>query len=441
MAGLGLARTGRRPNVVFLFADDMRHDTIGALGNREILTPNLDRLARRGVSFTQASIMGGTSGAVCIPSRAMVHSGLSLFHAHDSIVQPGGRTARPYVLLGEHLGRNGYRRFGTGKWHNQPELFARSFDSGKDIFFGGMSNQEKIPVRPYDATGRFPKATERIAEKFSSELFTDAAVEFLENRDARKPYFLYCAYTAPHDPRTAPEEFRRMYDPARISLPPNFLLQHPFDNGELKVRDELLAPFPRTPEVVKRHIADYYACISYLDSQIGRVLSALETNGDARNTIVVFAGDNGLALGQHGLMGKQSVYEHSVRVPLILAGPGLGRGRQRSDFVYLLDIYPTLCQLCGVDAPPHLEGQSVVGSGRGRESLFLAYRNLQRAVKTREWKYIEYHVGGEIRCQLFHLRGDPWERTDLSAQGERLTASQRLLREWQRKVDDPLQGE
>lgn len=434
-----LAAAPRRPpNVVILFADDLRYGTIRALGNHEVETPNLDRLASRGVSFTNACIMGGTSGAVCIPSRAMLHSGMSLFHAHDSIVQPDPQKTRPYTLLGRHFGQAGYRTFGTGKWHNQPALFSESFQSGKQIFFGGMTDQEKVPVRPYDPAGKFPKSTEQIAGQIATELFTDAAVEFMKEVNRQQPFFLYVAYTSPHDPRTAPEKFRRKYNPSRISLPPNFLPQHPFDNGELKVRDELLAPFPRTPDVIRRHIADYYACISHLDSEVGRILRALESNGQASNTIVVFAGDNGLALGQHGLMGKQSVYDHSVRVPLLISGPGLPANRRRDDFAYLFDLYPTLCDLCGVEKPASLEGRSLFANSPPPDSVFFAYRHLQRAVRTSEWKYIEYTVDGRSTQQLFNVRNDPWEMNDISASSAEVANMKSLLSQWQRKVDDPL---
>jgi arylsulfatase A-like enzyme len=435
-----MAAAARAPNVVFLLADDMRYGTIRALGNSEVETPNLDRLAGRGVSFTHGCIMGGTSGAVCIPSRAMVHSGMSLFHAHDAIVQPDAAKARAYTLLGEQFGRAGYRTFGTGKWHNQPELFSRSFQSGSEIFFGGMTDQEKVPVRPYDPSGAFPKSTERITGKHSSELFTDAAIKFLQGNGRKNPFLLYVAYTSPHDPRTAPEEFRRKYDASRIALPKNFLPEHPFDNGELKVRDELLAPFPRTPEVIRGHIADYYGCISHLDAQIGRILQTLEKTGQERNTIIVFAGDNGLALGQHGLMGKQSVYEHSVRVPLLISGPGVPVNRRREDFAYLFDIYPTLCDLCRVPKPSQLEGRSLFSTQAPPDSVFFAYRQYQRAVRTREWKYIEYSVDGRRTRQLFNIAHDPWEMRDLSGASNQLAGMQALLAQWQKKVDDPLGG-
>ena len=151
---------------------------------------------------------------------------------------------------------------------------------------------------------------------------------------------MYVSLMAPHDPRTMPKEFLEMYDPEEIKLPENFLTEHPIDTGALRVRDELLAAFPREPNEIKRHIAEYYAMISHLDHAFGRLLTALQEQGKLDNTIIVFAGDNGLALGQHGLMGKQNLYDHSVRVPLIFAGPGIPEGEQRNSPVYLLDIFP-----------------------------------------------------------------------------------------------------
>src|SRR5690606_10210507 len=124
--------------------------------------------------------------------------------------------------------------------------------------------------------GKYPKSAQQTSDVFSSELFAGAAIDFLKAYRSEKPFFLYVALTAPHDPRTPPDEFRALYDPERLSLPENFLAEHPFDNGELQIRDEKLAPWPRTPEVIRQHLADYYGMISHLDAQVGRILEALE---------------------------------------------------------------------------------------------------------------------------------------------------------------------
>jgi len=195
----------------------------------------------------------------------------------------------------------------------------------------------------------------------------------------------------PHDPRVAPREFMEMYHPADIPLPASFLPMHPFDNGEMTVRDEQLAPWPRTPEVIRRHLADYYACITCLDYHLGRVFDCLKTLGQLDNTVIIFAGDNGLSLGEHGLMGKQNLYEFGgMHVPLIIAGPGIAH-RQSEAFVYLYDLFPTLCDLAGVPVPASSEGRSLVPvlSGKAtqlRDSLFTAYKDVQRAVRTDRWK-------------------------------------------------------
>jgi arylsulfatase A-like enzyme len=427
-----------RPNVVVLFTDDQRYDTIGALGHPDVRTPNMDALVRGGTTMTNACIMGGTIPAVCAPSRAMLLTGQSLFRVHDNIIDPK-RTAntRPFVLFPEEMRNAGYTTYGIGKWHNGRPLFQRCFTDGDKIFFGGMSNQIKVPLTKYDKSGRYPDENRTVANKFSSEQFSDSAVRFLESYRGGDPFLLYVAYTSPHDPRMAPDQYMRLYDSARIQLP-NFLPQHPFDNGEMKVRDDMLAPFPRTGEEIRKHIAGYYAMISEVDGQIGRVLRALETGRHASNTIVVFAGDNGLACGQHGLMGKQNLYDHSMRVPLVLRGPGIHAGHRDNSLCYLLDVCPTLLDAAGLSVSPHVEGQPL-WKRPPRASVMAAYRHLQRAIRTDTHKLIEYNVGGERTTQLFDLKRDPWERQNVAGENaERVRGLRSDLRDWMRKAGDPV---
>ena len=448
-AWLAGAQPRGRPNILFLFTDDQRFSTMHALNNPEVRTPNLDKLVQRGVAFTQAHIMGGTIGAVCAPSRAMLITGQTLFHVHDSIVQPKPETAsrrKPFDLFPEILRRNGYTTFGTGKWHNGEKLYARCFSRGAKIFFGGMSNHLDVPVADFDPSGEYPKDKRYKGEKFSSELFSDAAIEFLSGYKGADPFCAYVAYTAPHDPRMAPKQYAAMYPPEKIRLPKNFMPEHPFDNGEMRIRDEMLAPFPRTPEIVRENIAAYYAMIAHVDYHIGRVLEALEQSGRAKDTIIVFAADNGLAVGQHGLMGKQNLYEHSVRVPLVIAGPGVPRGKRSDALCYLLDLAPTILEFTGIPSAPTIEGKSLVpvidGRSKGvRDSVFYAYSWIQRGVRQGEWKLIRYKVKGKLTTQLFHLKADPWEMTNLAdapahaAERKRL---EELLAWWMKETDDPL---
>ena len=420
------------PNILILFTDDQRFDALGALGNPAIHTPNMDRLAARGTAFTYAHIMGGTSPAVCMPSRAMLHTGRQLFGLQGA----GEGIPADHVLLGEHLQAHGYRTWGTGKWHNGPAAYARSFSDGAEIFFGGMDDHWNVPACAFDPTGRYDVrqplvkdawssnvVTYRLCDhitpgKHSSELFAEVAIEWLHANADEQPFFMYVSFMAPHDPRTMPQEFLEMYDPEEVVLPPNFTGGHPFDNGDLKVRDELLEEFPRTAPAIRRHLAEYYAMISHLDAQIGRILDALEATGRTENTIIVFAGDNGLALGQHGLMGKQNLYDHSVRVPLIMAGPGVPAGRRSDALCYLYDIMPTLCDLVGVPIPDSVQGHSLVGALQGadpvRETMYLAYKEYQRAVRDRRYKLIEYVVDGRRTTQLYDIEHDPWEMRNLA---------------------------
>ncbi|MFA6110160.1 MAG: sulfatase-like hydrolase/transferase [Candidatus Latescibacterota bacterium] len=442
------------PNVVFLLTDDQRFDTIHALGNRVIRTPNLDRLVRRGTAFTQACIPGGTSGAVCMPSRAMLHTGRTLFRLRGA----GEEIPTSHTTLGEAFGAAGYATFGTGKWHNGPASFARSFADGAEIFFGGMADHWNVPAYDFDPTGRYdrrcryvenPWGSNQVKERtcdhihagrHSTDVISEAAVDFVRRAPGDRPFLAYVSFLAPHDPRTTPPEFLDWYRPEEMPLPPNFLGGHPFDNGELHVRDELLAGFPRTPDEVRRHLAEYCAMISHLDDRIGRIVAAVRDRGWLENTLFVLAGDNGLALGQHGLMGKQSLYDHSIRVPLVFAGPGAPRGVRVEAQAYLLDVFPTLCDLCGVPVPRSVEGRSLAGvlqGEAGRDVLYLAYTDKHRGVRDGRWKLIEYVVEGRhTATQLFDLKHDPWEMHNLAAERRHRAVLLRLRRELVRLRDE-----
>lgn len=443
-----------RPNIVLTIADDQRHDMIHALGDPMVQTPNLDRLVAEGTACTHVFHQGSMIQAVCAPSRAMLHSGRDLFHLPHELLpyippfmrdvpDPGAGSA---VLLGEHLRRHGYRTFVVGKWHNHKETLARSFDGGDAIFFGGMSDHDHVPIQPFDQTGRYPKERTVIGDKFSTDLFVDAAVRIIEELSGDQPFFLYVAFTSPHDPRTPPKRWADQYDPAKVPLPGNFLPEHPFDNGEMGVRDEQLAARPRTREEIRRHIADYYGMVSELDEGLGRIDDALRRRGLADRTIRVHTADHGLSVGQHGLMGKQNLYEHSVRVPMVLRGPGIPRGRRTDALCQLHDLYPTLCDLVGIETPDTCEARSFHAALTGqterhRDTVVSAYMAVQRMVRDDRYKLIEYTVHGERRSQLFDLREDPLELRDLSddpALTDRLPALRAELTNWQKRVGDPL---
>jgi arylsulfatase A-like enzyme len=212
-----------------------------------------------------------------------------------------------------------------------------------------------------------------------------------------------------------PEQYKGRYDTSNISVPVNFMPKHPFNNGELKIRDEMLASFPRDPAEIKIHIRDYYAMLSHMDDEIGKIIQSLKESGLYENTIIVLAGDNGLALGQHGLMGKQNLYEHSIKVPLIFSGRNIPKGQINTSFVYTMDIFPTICNLTNITVPPSVQGKVILGKKvQQRTSLFYAYRDFQRAVRKGDWKMIVYQVKGQETIQLFNVKKDPFELNDLA---------------------------
>lgn len=355
-----LSAQPKRPNVLILYSDDQRADTIGAWGNRQIYTPNLDRLAKRGASFRNCYNQGGHQPAICVASRAMLLSGKSLWRA----TAPDG-LAGP--LLPERFAEAGYQTFFTGKWHNSVDTLNRSFQAGGLVHMGGMGPQ----IRPKLQSFGDSSATER--EGRATPLFTNSLEAFLKSTvNHQKPFFAYCAFTAPHDPREARAEDSKRYLSRELTLPRPWFPSPQVDNGELTIRDEMVVPAPRTREQCRKELADYYGLITELDENIGRILKTLEDNQQLDNTVIVFAGDNGLAMGAHGLMGKQSMYEHSLRVPLIMAGPGI---QARTDLkpMFLYEVYSRLCQSLHLSAPSGVEGTGA--------PLYFGYRHFQRAIR------------------------------------------------------------
>ncbi len=424
------------PNFLILFSDDQRADAVGAHGNPYIQTPSLDALAERGFSFRQAYVMGSHHGAVCAPSRAMLMTGRNLFRVYDNLDS--------LETFPQRLQQVGYQTFGTGKWHQSRESFAKSFAEGRSIFFGGMNDHFRTHMSDRLDDGTF---TDSVPRDFSTTRFADAAIDFLtgyasSERDA--PFLAYVAFTAPHDPRSPPGDYMHVYRGEGMPLPPNFMPLHPFDLGPMSmaVRDEHLAPWPRPTDVIRSQIAEYYGLITHMDAEIGRIFKTLLDTGLEDNTIVVFAADNGLGLGSHGTMGKQSLYEHSTRVPLIVAGPGIPQGESNA-LSYLYDLTPTILRLAGATDLPRMDGLDLAPIWGGeptelRESLFTAFHDTQRSVRDSRWKLIRYpriH-----HTQLFDLKRDPYELNNLAGdpdQRHRLRNMMILLEEWQRKMGDP----
>jgi arylsulfatase A-like enzyme len=396
-AGNARLFAAEKPNVLFLFTDDQRADTVAALGNPGIKTPNLDKIVKSGFVFNNAYCMGSTRGAVCLPSRTMLHSGRSLFRLKNVAKGPN---------FGSSMSAAGYETFHVSKRGNTPHALHKSFDHSSYLNDGA------------ERRGGYAGRTA-----------VNRTLQFLKTRDKKKPFFAYVGFAGPHDPRGTNAEYRKLYDPKTIKLPANYLPFHPFDNGEMKVRDEQLEKWPRSKQAIRKHLFDYYAMISYMDLQIGRIFESLKKSGEYENTIIIFSSDHGLAMGSHGLMGKQSLYEHSMKSPLVISGPGIPQGYSNA-FAYLLDTYPTVCDLTGTPIPEVLEGRSLkpvlLGKKKAvRDTVFLAYRHVQRAVRQGDWKLIRYPQVNVT--QLFNLKNDPDERTNLADSAESEQTVKRLM--------------
>ncbi len=430
-----------KPNVVFILADDMRPEAIRALGNKEILTPNLDELVNRGTAFTRAHIMGSTVGAVCMPSRAMLMTGKHLFRFEPKQL---GAIGTNHVFLPAIFREAGYRDYIVGKWHNGGRALSAAFSDGTNLFLGGMGDHFKVPIQSYDPAGLYPVTRATVLKGYSTDIFAAAAKDFIARQDASKPFFLYVPFTAPHDPRQAPEGYQKMYTVENVSMPRNFRREHAFNNGEMLVRDEQLLPWPRTVEAVREETARYYSMITHLDARIGDLVALLKEKGLLENTIIAFASDNGLALGSHGLLGKQNLYEHSVGVPLIVAGPGISAGRRSDALVYLHDVNPTLCELAGLKPAAGMDARSFAGvltgaTNKHRDELFFAYGNVQRGITDGRFKLIRYtHIN---KTQIFDLSDDKLEQKDMVTTPEGASVLFRLtprLQELQAELGDKL---
>jgi arylsulfatase A-like enzyme len=439
-----------RPSILLIVADDLRPDAIHALGNDLIRTPNLDRLVREGTTFTRAV----TAIPVCVASRAELLTGRDgLRNGRNDY---GFTPADGVPCMAEVLRDAGYTTCYTGKWHTSGRPSQRGYQQVSGLYAGGG---EAFPLtHPTDWHGRavtgyvgwvfqaddrrlFAERGVGLTPDISSR-FADAAIEFLRTpRDG--PCFLHVNFTAPHDPLLQPpgDEFR--YDPTAIPLPPNWAPAHPFDHGNAGGRDELLFTSPRTSEETRGELAVYYSVISHMDAQIGRILDDLESSRSLDRTFIIFTSDHGLAIGSHGLRGKQNMYDHTIGVPLIIRGPGIPAGRRVDAQCYLRDLFPTICELVGAPILASVDGRSLIPILHGeRESIypevFTHFRDVQRAVRTDEWKYIVYPQSQ--REQLFHLGADPDELNNLidtPDQAAVLADLRGRLTRWRESWNDP----
>ncbi|WP_282124666.1 sulfatase-like hydrolase/transferase [Algibacter mikhailovii] len=466
------------PNIVFIFTDDQTYSSIHALGNNEIITPTLDKLVHEGTTFTHAYNMGSWSGAVCAASRAMMISGRYVWSA-NAFRQNWIKNDSIEKTWGKILEKGGYDTYMTGKWHvdapadkvfenvvhirpGMPsdawdhETMVAKFDALPEI---NNANSEAIMPNGYNR----PKSKDDHSwsptdmskggfwegGKHWSEVLKDDAINFIDQAKTKaEPFFMYLAFNAPHDPRQAPPKYIDMYPLENLTVPKSYVPEYPFRhdiaNGN-DLRDEALAPFPRTEFAIKVHKQEYYASISHVDAQIGLILEALEQSGKMDNTYIFLSADHGLAMGRHGLLGKQSLFDHSMRPPMILLGPDIPKNKKINADVYLQDIMATSLELAGIEKPKYVEFNSFLKLAKGEsqessyDAIYGAYLNVQRMIRKDGYKLLIYPAIN--KTLLFDMNNDPEEMHDLSELPEhkkRLKSLFKDLLQLQKDMDDPL---
>ncbi|MEO0475167.1 MAG: sulfatase-like hydrolase/transferase [Planctomycetota bacterium] len=415
-----------KPNILFIFADDFAYNCVAAHGNDEVKTPTLDELADGGTTFTHAYNMGSYSGAVCIASRMMLNSGRFVWTS-EKLHKQGDQEREAGRWWSEYMKTAGYETYMTGKWHLAASV-EKSFAHVKNKRPGmpGANKQGYDRPKP-DGSDPWDPADPKwggfwAGGKHWSEVIADDTEAFLEHaKDIDKPFFMYVAFNAPHDPRQAPQKYIDMYPSKDIKIPQPFVEKYPY--GEAMqcppgLRDERLAPHPRFEHAMQVNRAEYYAIITHLDDQLKRIMAALEKSGKADNTIIVFTADHGLAVGHHGLLGKQNMYDHSLRVPFILNGPGIEKGKEINAGIYFQDIMPTTLEWAGIkDKPEHVDFKSLNPllkneTAEHYPAIYGGYREGQRAITHEGYKLILYPKVSVAR--LYHLAKDHEETTDLA---------------------------
>ena len=414
-----------KPNIILIFTDDQRYNTLNALGNEQLITPNLDRLVKGGTTFTHAYNMGAWGGAVCVTSRAMLLTGLSMWKVMKE-EKDYSRLINTNSFWPQQMKLAGYETYMAGKWHVNTDV-SKVFDHVRNVRPGMPDQTPKGYNRPLSKTdttwqpwneeyGGYWKG----GKHWSAVLADDAVAYIGEAAKKDSSFFMYLAFNAPHDPRQAPKRWVDKYPVDQLKLPASYLDEYPFKTEMgcgVNLRDEQLAPFPRTQYAVRKNIQEYYASISYMDEQVGRILEALKNSGKMGNTYILFTADHGLAVGHHGLMGKQSMFDHSMRPPLVIAGPGIPKGEKRGQNVYLQDLMATSYELAGIKKQEHVFFNSLLPMVRDKNqpgpytSIYGAYMTTQRMVRTNRYKLIIYPVASKML--LFDIVNDPEEMHDI----------------------------
>jgi choline-sulfatase len=420
----------RRPNILYIIADDQSpFDFRFYEPSSTLQAPVLERLAAEGMVFDAAYHMGSFSGAVCTPSRHMVMSGRSVWHLPIGPGTSKGKKGDASTARAAPHCPPGLERFTMA-----PVFQAAGYDTMRTCKQGNAyeAADALFGIRR-DATKR------EGTPEGGSAWHGDQVMGYLEERERARdtdPFLIYFGFSHPHDTRDGTPELLATYgatnhadkatlpsaDPRQPPLPPNWLPRHPFDHGHMDVRDEVDVSGVwknRDERTIRNERGREYACSQNIDRQIGRVLDKLAAMGELENTWIFYTSDHGMAIGRHGLQGKQNLYEHTWRVPFIVKGPGIRPGSRAPGNIYLGDSLATLCDICGIEPPATHEGTSFLPVLEGRQQtvrdvLYGVYCGGQkpgvRSVRQGDWKLIKYESpSGGRHTQLFNLRENPHE--------------------------------
>ncbi len=425
----GFILNASTPNILFLFADDMTtREFLRDKSERQLQIPNIDKLINSGTTFTNTYLMGSWVNAVCVSSRTCLNTGYSVWKGAKAYKNKGAlltKATERRELLPQLLKAAGYKTYLTGKWHvlADPKLV---FDETEVVRTGMPKTNIDHYNRPVEnQADSWNPADPNLGgyfegEKHWSEITADCAINYLgRNKDSNEPFFMYVAFNAPHDPRQAPKEFQELYPVSKIKLPKNFESENKYAEAinVKNVRDETLAPYPRTPFAIRTHLSEYYAITTHLDVQIGRILDALRESGKLENTIIVFAADNGLSVGENGFMGKQNMFDAAMKVPLVISGKGFEKNKKIPAKIYLQDLMPTFLDLAGSKIPEFVEYQSLMPLVKNDKSeihqeIYIGFMETQKAIIDGDFKLISYpNIDVAL---LFDLTSDPYEMNDLS---------------------------
>ncbi len=434
------------PNLLFIAIDDL-NDWEGCLeGHPQVKTPHIDRLAKRGTLFTNAHCQA----PLCNPSRTSVLTGLRPSTTGVYALAPWFRTLpafRDHVTLPQYLSTHGYRTLSTGKIYHDAYPPARDRANGKEVDVWGFHGANlPRPARKFVDTpdkialmdwGVFPE-TDPEQDDWK---VADWAIEQLKS-PPNGPFFLAVGFRHPHVPCYATRRWFDLYPEDSLILPP----VKDDDRDDLPRFASYLhwtLPEPRLSWLKANHqwkplVRAYLASVSFVDSQVGRVLDALEASGQADRTIIVLWSDHGWHLGEKGITGKNTLWERSTRVPLIFAGPGIAEGARCGRPVELLDLYPTLLELAGLPANEKLEGHSLVPLLKDANAprpwpAVTTHNRGNHSVRTDDWRYIQYADGSE---ELYNLRDDPNEWTNLAGQTQ-FAEKKRELAQWLPRINAP----